>query len=496
MAAFVPGAGLPLSSSRIFVAGSSTIQIRERTLPDNAPPSREISAIKLPKFPDLPKLPELPNVSNPFAKQTPPPPKPGTTKAPAAKAPAAPTQLSVGGRSVKAVERVARATAESMLSDGIPKFYKPATARAEFRSTAKGQNETPFDIRMISGQPTAGNARVNEQGTFRNMDVYTDDIVWARPGWSSDEARVAINVAIRNIFGNANLFESELAELSSSISCVTENANMKEFVRAMGLSNGYRRRFFESTSNMRFVETNFKHFLGRAPRNQAEVSEHIRIINEEGYNAEINSYIDCDEYDTLWGESRVPAVNFRGGHPYNNDMNKLAVLSGGFGSSDRIAKKAYLVTGDATGFNAFSVQRGLPEAWRGENQAREEAGPVRAFSSDKFWNPQPLGLREAEVAWTGKYGNWNKFWYKDSAIFKEIMTPNMTNTQEEKEEAAAILKYGSTVAKNYTGCRKAFDVAPVIELQAPSTAEIANGTLSVAMKEISFAIPSDLQQKV
>lgn len=330
----------------------------------------------------------------------------------------------------------------------LPKFYNPATARAEFRADAKGHNATAYDVR-VGRETNTTNRRVNEQGTFRNMDPYTDDLLWARPGWSSDEARVGVRVALRNVLGNANMFESELAELATSISCVTETANMKEFVRAVGLSNAYRKRFFEATSNTRFVECNFLHFLGRAPHNQEEVSEHIRIITEQGYNAEINSYMDSDEYDILFGESRIPAVNFRGGHPYNNDMNKICVLNGTYTSTDRILATALLPTGDYAGFNSFGIKKGLPTAWRGENAARDQAGPVMSFPAGVFWNPAPLGLREAELAWIAKYGNWTRFWYKDSKMYQDIMKPKLSHTPEEVKEAKAILKYGSTMGSAY-----------------------------------------------
>lgn len=384
---------------------------------------------------------------------------------------------------------------DSDLNDSLPKFYNPKTSRYEFQANAKGQNATIFDVR-VSREKNTTNRRVNEQGTFRNMDPYTEELVWARPGWSSDEAKVAVRIALRNVLGNSNLFESELAELATSISCVTETANMKEFVRAIGLSSAYRKRFFEGSSNTRFIESNFMHFLGRAPHNQAEISEHIRIINEEGYNNEINSYVDSDEYDTLYGETRIPAVNFRGGHPYNNDMNRIAILNGAFASTDRVYKKAILPTGNATGFGPYGVQKGLPEAWRGEKKAREQAGPVSNFSQDKFWNPQPPGLRDAERSWIARYGNWTKFWYKDSIVFKEVMKPKLYNSDEEVEEAQAVLKYGATVAKNYIGCRWAWDVAPVIEVCPPTSKVSGDGRLGVKMQKISFPIPADLEQSV
>lgn len=399
----------------------------------------QISALKLPSLPKLPKLPipSLPGKKKETATPPPPPPKPVAK------------EIKIGDSVVdRSVKKPVPKTSETAFTDGLPKFYVPKTSRYEFKANAKGQNATPFDVR-VGVETNTLNMRINENQTFRNTDPYTPDLVWARPGWSSDEARVGVRIALRNVLGNANLFASDMAQIATSISCVYETANMKEFIRAVGLSDLYRKRFFEGTSNTRFIECNFKHFLGRAPHSQAEVSEHIRIINEEGYNAEINSYIDSDEYDTLFGESRIPAVNFRGGHPYNNDMNKLAILNGGYSTSDRLSKRASLVTGDASNFTPFSITRGMPEAWVGEMNALKSAGPVMEFPSDRFWNPQPDTFKEEELAWIGRMGNWTKYWYKESSVYKEIMKPVLSHSAEEEAEAAAILKYGSSMAKNY-----------------------------------------------
>jgi phycoerythrin-associated linker protein len=64
--------------------------------------------------------------------------------------------------------------------------------------------------------------------------------------------------------------------------------------------------YFESCAPYRFVELNFKHLLGRAPSDQAELSQHICLCVESGYEAEIDSYLDSDEYQAKFGENIVP----------------------------------------------------------------------------------------------------------------------------------------------------------------------------------------------
>lgn len=250
---------------------------------------------------------------------------------------------------------------------------------------------------------------------------------------------------------------------------------------------------------MRFIELNFKHFLGRQPRSQMEIKMHINILAKEGYNAEINSYVDSDEYDSLWGLSRVPDVNFRGGHNTNQEMNKLAVVNGTPSQSDAVRKKQYFSTGsNDIGMKASAVYKGLPSDWKGENAARDAAEPVMEYSLDKFWNTLPYGMKDDMRNWTSRYGTWNKFWYKDSIVFKDMITPRLKVTEEEAKEADAILKYGSLMADRYLGVRKVFDVAPVIDIKKPRGEDESGGGgfVSLAMKEITTSIPASLQQKV
>jgi Phycobilisome Linker polypeptide len=449
------------------------------------------AALKLPKMPSMPSMPKMPKMpSMPISL-----PKPGLPsfgkKVPVAKAPAA--AVKVAGKVARAMPKKSdsRTTRAAASAPSSVKFYNSATARYVFSADSKGHGATAFDVRV--GGAAASEQFANENGTFRNMSEYQPDLLCSYPGWSPAEADVAVRSVFRNILGNAYLLEEELSTLASEISCYKETAETKEFVRSIALSDSYRSRFFFSCSNMRFVEIIFKHFLGRAPRTQAEVSEKIQLLAAAGYNAVINSMVDCDEYDILWGDRRVPQPNFRGGHQYNKDMNTLAILSGGYSKSDRLTTKAVFATGDSSGSSSGAVLKGLPEAWRGENAARDAAGPIRQFPSSKFWNPVQEDSRAAELAWKAKFGG--KWWYSQSAVFKDVMKPKLSNASEEVAEAVADLKYGSTMAKFYSsGPKFTWSVAPVIDITPPTSTGAKNGIVSLAMKEIFFAIPSDLEQ--
>jgi phycoerythrin-associated linker protein len=82
--------------------------------------------------------------------------------------------------------------------------------------------------------------------------------------------------------------------------------SVREFVRQVGKSELYRSRFFESCPRYRGIELNFKHFLGRSPDGYDDMKSHSNILDVGGFEAEIDSYIDSDEYQSAYGENIVP----------------------------------------------------------------------------------------------------------------------------------------------------------------------------------------------
>lgn len=135
--------------------------------------------------------------------------------------------------------------------------------------------------------------------------VEETDALELRPNATEDELQLIIRAVYRQVLGNAHVMEVE--RLTTAESLLRDGAiTVKGFVRAGALSDLYRALFFENSSPYRFVELNFKHLLGRAPQDQAEIAEHVVLYNEQGYEAEINAYLDSDEYNFSFGENVVP----------------------------------------------------------------------------------------------------------------------------------------------------------------------------------------------
>ncbi|MBR8827698.1 MAG: phycobilisome linker polypeptide [Gomphosphaeria aponina SAG 52.96 = DSM 107014] len=124
-------------------------------------------------------------------------------------------------------------------------------------------------------------------------------------GRSEEEVETVIRAVYRQILGNAYVMESERATIPES-QFKRGELSVREFVRAVAKSDLYRSRFFQTSPRYRFIELNFKHLLGRAPDGLEEMRGHSTILDTKGYEAEIDSYLDSDEYQNAYGENFVP----------------------------------------------------------------------------------------------------------------------------------------------------------------------------------------------
>jgi len=114
-----------------------------------------------------------------------------------------------------------------------------------------------------------------------------------------------LQAAYRQVFGNRYLMELDVCP---SIDALFMNGDLtvQGLVTALATSETYRRYVLEPNNPYRFVELNFKHLLGRPPRIQAEVNEHVSRLATEGFEAEINSYTYSSEYLSNFGIDTVP----------------------------------------------------------------------------------------------------------------------------------------------------------------------------------------------
>ncbi len=130
-----------------------------------------------------------------------------------------------------------------------------------------------------------------------------------RPNWSAADAQIVIRAVYRQVLGNDYLMVSERLTGLESLLC-NGQITVREFVRGLAKSELYKTKFLYPVFQTRAIELSFKHLLGRAPYDESEVIEHLDRYQNYGSDADIDSYIDSDEYDANFGDSTVPY--FRG----------------------------------------------------------------------------------------------------------------------------------------------------------------------------------------
>ena len=195
---------------------------------------------------------------------------------------------------------------------------------------------------------------------------------------SSDDKAAIIRAVYLQVLGNQYVMTSERLEGPESL-FKRGYLSVREFVRQVAKSGLYRKKFFESTNPYRFIELNHKHLLGRAPHNKAEMLHHFTILQEQGYDAEIDSYLDSPEYNANFGNDNVPHMhgwNYAVGHE-GRQFSWLMQLARGAAAS---------VKGDGSGTQfklgqALHQNRPIPVAGAG--------AAMRVASSPASWAQAP-----------------------------------------------------------------------------------------------------------
>ncbi|WP_411871763.1 phycobilisome rod-core linker polypeptide [Vulcanococcus limneticus] len=194
------------------------------------------------------------------------------------------------------------------------------------------------------------------------------------PSGSEADKAAVIRAVYEQVLGRQYVLASERLEGPESL-FKRGYLSVREFVRQVAKSGLYRQRFFESSNAYRFIELNFKHLLGRAPQNKAELLHHFTILQEQGYDAEIDSYIDSAEYQDRFGEDGVPYLH---GWSYSAGQHGLQfsyLLQLARGASASI--KGDIVKNQSRLNPAIHAERPLPVVAPGS-----KAGGFRSVTSD------------------------------------------------------------------------------------------------------------------
>jgi phycoerythrin-associated linker protein len=134
----------------------------------------------------------------------------------------------------------------------------------------------------------------------------TPPVEWVS-GQSQEDYETIIRAVYRQVLGNAYVMESERLTVAES-QFKRGELSVREFVRAVAKSDLYCSRFFTSCARYRAIELNFRHLLGRPPLDLEEMRGHSTTLDTKGFEADIDTYIDSDEYQNTFGENFVPYI--------------------------------------------------------------------------------------------------------------------------------------------------------------------------------------------
>ncbi|MBE9030243.1 phycobilisome rod-core linker polypeptide [filamentous cyanobacterium LEGE 11480] len=118
---------------------------------------------------------------------------------------------------------------------------------------------------------------------------------------------VVIGAAYRQIFERdvaPYRADNELVSLESRLR--NGEVTVKEFIEALGGSKLYLKEFYTPYPNTKVIELGTKHFLGRAPLDQAEIRKYNQILSTQGLKAFVGAMVASREYLDAFSEDTVP----------------------------------------------------------------------------------------------------------------------------------------------------------------------------------------------
>ncbi|MBD2119612.1 phycobilisome rod-core linker polypeptide [Trichocoleus sp. FACHB-262] len=131
------------------------------------------------------------------------------------------------------------------------------------------------------------------------------------PGMDQTETANVINAIycqVLDVFSGQVPAEFRRSELESKLR--NSEIPVREFVRALAISDIYRRRFYTPYPNTKVIEFLFRHILGRAPATQAEIRQYNKLLADQGLKGAVEAMVDSPEYARYFGEDVVPYKRF------------------------------------------------------------------------------------------------------------------------------------------------------------------------------------------
>ncbi|MCU0548296.1 MAG: phycobilisome rod-core linker polypeptide [Leptolyngbya sp. Prado105] len=166
------------------------------------------------------------------------------------------------------------------------------------------QMGTPADMRTqpdVDFRINQGVSKKREQTKVFKLTQVSDKV----------NLKTVIGAAYRQVFERdiaPYIVQNEFSVWETQLS--NGDINLKEFVAALGASKLYIKEFYTPYPNTKVIELGTKHFLGRAPLDQAEIRKYNQILATQGLKAFITAMVNSVEYNEAFGEDVVPYNRF------------------------------------------------------------------------------------------------------------------------------------------------------------------------------------------
>jgi len=175
-----------------------------------------------------------------------------------------------------------------------------------------GVTVTPTETPRFVELGTPSNLRTEPDIAFRvNQGVTKEREQTKIFKLTNREDKVAVAQVIRAAY--RQIFERDIEpyvvgnEFTALESRLTNGEiTVREFVIGLGQSDLYMREFYTPYPNTKVIELGTKHFLGRAPKDQAEIRRYNQILATQGLKAFIEAMVGSPEYAQVFGEDVVP----------------------------------------------------------------------------------------------------------------------------------------------------------------------------------------------
>jgi phycobilisome core-membrane linker protein len=175
---------------------------------------------------------------------------------------------------------------------------EPATETPRFIELGVAGNRGDIELQNRIAQ---GVSKRREQTKVFKLTTTSDKVA----------LKTLIQAAYRQVFErdlNPYVVKNEFTALESKLG--NNEINLKEFIEALGCSSLYVKQFYAPYPNTKVIELGTKHFLGRAPLNQAEIRTYNQILASTGIKGFINAMLLTVEYAEAFGEDTVPYRRF------------------------------------------------------------------------------------------------------------------------------------------------------------------------------------------